>query len=329
MKSVKQGKVDRATPYKPVQRRRDNRFISQLQLHKTVLVASLVRLLSAPFTSAMAIMVMAIAIALAGSFYVLVGNAQQLVNSLQAGKQISLFLHEHTTDQQANRLVQELRAHEAIAKVNLITKQQALAEFKQYSGFGAALDALETNPLPAVLQVYPEESLTEAFQLAQLLSQLQTLQAVDFAQMDMEWVTRLQSIMQIVSRAVLVLSCLLALAVVFITGNTIRSELQTRRDEVVVTKLVGGTNGFICLPFIYAGFWYGFISAVLAWCIIFLLLFMIHAPIEQLTLLYQSQFQLHFLSIGESMVLVFASSVFGIIGSYAVASHQLRLLKPE
>ena len=329
MKLAKKNKVATTSENKVVRRRRDSRISSSLQLHKTSLLASLIRLIRAPFTSAMAVTVMAIAIALAGSFYVLVNNAQQLVNSLQTGKQISLFLHEQISDQQASKLAQELGANEAIEKVTLISKQQALAEFQQYSGFGAALDALEGNPLPAVLQVYPKETITEAYQLTQLLAQMQSQPAVDFAQMDMDWVARLQSIMQIASRIVVLLSSLLALAVVFITGNTIRSELQARHDEVVVTKLVGGTNTFICLPFLYAGFWYGFIAGVLAWCIISLLLIMIKTPIEQLSLLYQSQFQLHFLSVSESSLLVLTSSLLGVIGAFAVASHQLRLLKPE
>ncbi|NOQ13371.1 MAG: FtsX-like permease family protein [Methyloprofundus sp.] len=329
MKSVKQSKYVHVKQHKSARRGHDSRVFSCLKRHKAILVASLLRLLNAPFTSAMAVTVMAIAIALAGSFYVLVSNAQQLLSSLQTGNQISLFLHEQVSDQQAGKLAQQLRANQAVEKVTLISKQQALAEFKQYSGFGAALAALEGNPLPAVLQVYPKETVKEAYQLRQLVAQMQNQQAVDFAQMDMGWVTRLQSIMQIANRVVMLLSALLALAVVFITGNTIRSELQARHDEIVVTKLVGGTNAFICLPFLYTGFWYGVISGVLAWGIIFLMLIMIDAPLEQLSLLYQNQFQLHFLSISESTLLLLASAVLGIIGAFAVANHQLRTLKPE
>ena len=94
MKLAKQNKAENTSENKAARRRRDSRISSSLQLHKTSLIASLIRLIRAPFTSAMAVTVMAIAIALAGSFYVLVNNAQQLVNSLQTGKQISLFLHE-------------------------------------------------------------------------------------------------------------------------------------------------------------------------------------------------------------------------------------------
>ena len=329
MKPVRAVKKVKARSRKTTKRGSESRVRTSMQLQRKSLFSSLVRLLQSPFTSAMAITVMAIAIALAGSFYILVNNAQQLVDSLQTGKQISLFLHEKISDQQAEILAQRLQANEFIEKVNVISKRQALAEFQQYSGFGAALNALESNPLPAVIQVYPKESLTEAFQLRDLLEQMQHEQAVDFAQMDMQWLARLQAMMKMANRVVFILAALLALAVLFIIGNTIRSELQTRRDEVIVTKLVGGTNAFICLPFLYTGFWYGFISGILAWFVISLILLMINAPVEELSLLYQSRFTLQFMSISESLLLLVASSTLGILGAYTVASHQLSLLKPE
>ncbi len=332
MKAVRNTRVPNPRTSKEAQiikRGPESQVLTSLQLNRESLISSLVRLLQCPFSSAMAIIVMAISIALAGSFYVLVNNAQQLLDSMQVGKQISLFLHEKTSDQQAAKLARKLQGNKSIEKVNVISRQQALAEFQQYSGFGAALDALESNPLPIVIQVNPKESLTEAAQLKDLLGQMQHEQAVDFAQMDMQWLARLQAMMKMANRVVIILAALLAIGVLFIIGNTIRSELQTRREEVIVTKLVGGTNMFICLPFLYTGFWYGFISGMLAWVVISLILFMINAPIEQLSLLYQSQFTLQFMSFSESILLLLASSTLGILGAYAVASHQLRLLKPE
>jgi len=332
MKSVRKKHIEPPRQVKHVgqQKRKPTGWLSiNLLLHKEALSASLRRLLLTPFTSAMAIIVMAIALSLAGSFYVLVNNAQQLVDNLQTGKQFSLFLHEHISDKQAANLAQRLQAYAGVANVVLISKQQALAEFQQYSGFGAALNALESNPLPAVIQVFPTQEVREAYQLTQLLEQTKNAQEVDFAQIDMDWVARLQSIMQIANQVVMLLSGLLAVAVVFITGNTIRLELQTRRDEVVVEKLVGATNAFICLPFLYSGFWFGFIAGCFAWCIITLMLFMLSSPVAHLSMLYQSQFQLHFMNFPESVSLIVSASTLGILGALAIVSHQLRLLKPE
>ncbi|MBE0468910.1 MAG: ABC transporter permease [Methyloprofundus sp.] len=332
MKSARKKSIEPPRQVKPegYQRRKPSGWLSiNLLLHREALGASLRRLLLAPFTSAMAIIVMAIALSLAGSFYVLVNNAQQLVDNLHTGKQFSLFLHERISDKQAANLAQRLQAYPGVANVVLISKQQALAEFQQYSGFGAALNALESNPLPAVIQVFPIQEITETYQLTQLLEQAKNEQEVDFAQIDMDWVARLQSIMRIANQVVMLLSSLLAVAVIFITGNTIRLELQTRRDEVVVEKLVGATNAFICLPFLYSGFWFGFIAGCFAWCIIAMMLFMVSSPIAHLSLLYQSQFQLHFMNLLESVGLIFGASALGVLGASAIVSHQLRLLKPE
>lgn len=329
MRQVRKAPQARARVAKTTKRGAESRALTLLQLQQQALISSLSRLLRAPFTSAMAITVMAIAIALAGSFYVLVNNAQQLVDSLQTGKQISLFLQGKVGDDQARVLAAKIQANEGVAKVSVISRQQALAEFREYSGFGAALNALEKNPLPVVIQVTPQDTLTEAYQLQHLLEVLQYEPEVDFAQLDMQWLARLQAIMQMANSVVLILTVLLAIAVLFIIGNTIRAELQTRHDEVVITKLVGGTNAFICLPFLYTGFWYGFISGVVAWCVISLILLMINTPLAQLALLYQSQFQLQFMSFTETILLLTASSALGVIGAFSVASHQLRLLKPE
>ncbi len=318
-----------AIRHKQTKRSAEGFVLIAIKMHWHALHSSLLRLWQTPFNSAMAIAIMAIAIALAGSFYILVSNAQQIVDSLQTGKQVSLFLHERVTEQQAQRLVQRLQKNEQIDTVTLITKQQALAEFQQYSGFGAALNALETNPLPNVIQVLPDNSVTEALQLTQLLAQLQHEREVDFTQMDMDWVARLQAIMQISSSVLVLLSVLLALAVVFITGNTIRLELQARREEVIVQKLVGATNRFISLPFLYSGFWFGLLAGLLAWSIIALMLLLISTPVEQLSVLYQSHFQLRFLSFTESMLLFFGAAGLGVVGAQAVAYHQLRQLKPE
>src|SRR5690606_9847947 len=74
---------------------------------------------------------------------------------------------------------------------------------------------------------------------------------------DMAWVKRLQQLMRLGQRAVLALAGLLALGVLLAIGNTIRLAIENRRDEILVVKLVGGTDAFVRRPFLYTGFWYG------------------------------------------------------------------------
>jgi cell division transport system permease protein len=147
--------------------------------------------------------------------------------------------------------------------------------------------------------------------------------------MDMQWVKRLQSIMELARRGVTLLSLLLGIGVLFITANTIRLELHNRRDEVVIAKLVGATNGFICRPFLYSGFWIGFFSGVMAWFIVTIIMLFLKQSVENLSRLYDDSFHLLFLGFAETLSLLFISSVLGILGSWIVLHFQLRQLKPE
>jgi cell division transport system permease protein len=152
---------------------------------------------------------------------------------------------------------------------------------------------------------------------------------VDFAQMDMQWVKRLQSFMEVARRGGILLSSLLGVAVLFIAGNTIRLELHNRREEVVITKLVGATNAFIQRPFLYGGFWLGFLSGVAAWFIVTVMMLILRQPVEKLSGLYDGSFQLLFLSYTETLALLAMSSLLSIVGAWTVLCYQLQQLKPE
>lgn len=277
----------------------------------------------------MTIVVLAIAISLASGFYILVANLQQLAGNLEASNQISLFLKDDISEARANKFAGVIRQNPDIQDVKLITKEQALAEFQSYSGFGEAVKALEKNPLPIVIQVLPKNSFENEQALEVLLDDFKRSAEVDFAQMDMQWVKRLQSIMEVARRGVILLSLLLGAGVLFITANTIRLELHNRRDEVVIAKLVGATNGFIHRPFLYSGFWIGFFSGVAAWFIVTIIMLILKQPIEKLSGLYDDAFHVLFFGFTETLALLFISSVLGVVGSWIVLHFQLRQLKPE
>jgi cell division transport system permease protein len=152
---------------------------------------------------------------------------------------------------------------------------------------------------------------------------------VDSTQVDRVWIQRLQSIMIIMQRGVTVLSLLLGLAVLLITGNSIRLELQNRRDEVLVAKLIGATHVFIQRPFLYTGFWLGFMSGAVAWLLVAFMVLLLQQPIERLSVLYNSSFTVHHLGITESSIMLAITSLLGIIGAWGVLHYQLRQIKPE
>lgn len=297
--------------------------------HAHGLFSSLGRLSRTPFTSTMTILVLAIAISLASSFYIVVANIQQLTGNLESSNQMSLFLHDNITDAAGQKLAEQIQQNGSVMEVKFISKKQALEEFKANSGFSDALNALERNPLPSVIQVVPKNALESNEDIEKLMSDFKQFPQVDFVQVDMQWVARLQTIMLIASRGVMLVSLLLGFAVTFITGNTIRLELQNRQDEVFISKLVGATHAFIQRPFLYTGFWLGFISGFLGWLIMTIMLLILETPVEKLSTLYNSSFDLLFLSFSEFILLLMISSMLAVLGSWAVLHYQLRQLKPQ
>ncbi|TAK59751.1 permease-like cell division protein FtsX [Methylobacter sp.] len=306
-----------------------DKFHAYRNHHAQALFSSLGRLVASRFSSAMTIIVLAIAISLASGFYILVANLQQLAGNLEASNQISLFIKDEISEARVNKFANSIRQNSDIQEVKLITKEQALEEFQSYSGFGEAIKALDKNPLPVVIQVLPKNSLENEQALEALLDDFKRSAEVDFAQMDMQWVKRLQSIMEVARRGVTLLSLLLGAGVLFITANTIRLELYNRRDEVVIAKLVGATNGFIHRPFLYSGFWIGFFSGVTAWFIVTTIMLILKQPIETLSRLYDNAFHMLFLGFAETLALLFISSLLGVVGSWIVLHFQLQQLKPE
>jgi len=339
MKRANKNRIRKDPPVRPV--RQDLRqtktaggnFVDKLNayrdLHAHALFSSLGRLVASPFTSIMTIAVLAIAISLASGFHILVVNLQQLTGNLETSNQISLFLRDDVSDAHANKLADSIRQNASVQDVKLITRAQALAEFQTFSGFGAAINVLEKNPLPIVLQVLPKNSLEDKEGLETLLKNFQQSPEVDIAQMDLQWVERLQSIMAVARLFATLLNVMLGGAVLFIIGNTIRLELHNRRNEVVIAKLVGATNSFIRRPFLYTGFWIGFISGVSAWFIVTALMLILRQPVEKLSGLYEGGFHLLFLSFTDTLALIGVSSALGVLGAWAVLICQLQYTKPE
>ncbi|MCK5888619.1 MAG: permease-like cell division protein FtsX [Methylococcales bacterium] len=298
-------------------------------IHAQALFSSLGRLVSKPISSLMTILAIATAITLAASFYLFVTNMQQVVGGLESTNQISLYLRDDVTPQEGRKLADDIQKTHDIEKIAFISKEQAMDEFKVYSGFGSALNTLDSNPLPMVVQVLPKGSLDNLRGVEDLMMKLAKYPQVEALKMDMEWVNRLHAIVQVVHRGVFILAVLLAAVILFITGNTIRLELQHRSDEVHVSKLVGATNAFIQRPFLYTGFWLGFIAALFAWIFTVILVVILQEPIGSLSTLYGTTFEISYLSFKDTFKMLGISSLLCIIAAWSVLGYQLSQIKPK
>ncbi|MDH5370223.1 MAG: permease-like cell division protein FtsX [Gammaproteobacteria bacterium] len=297
--------------------------------HIQVFFYSLGQLSRSPISTLMTCMVIGIALALPTGLHTLLKNAQQLSGGWESTAQISVFLKKEITVTQAQLLKSDIQQWPDIISVDYISREQALKEFQALSGFGDALKALNMNPLPSVLIVKPKLSKNNEQATQILLNRLRTLKQTDKAQLDMQWVRRLYAIMNIVERGVQILGFLLALAVLLVVGNTIRLAIQNRRKEIVVMKLIGGTDAFIRRPFLYTGFWYGLFGGFIAWMLVSFTMLSISSPIEKLTTLYQNQFELNNMSFLTTLILLGISILLGLLGSWFTVGRHLREIEPQ
>ena len=304
-------------------------FRSYFLRHIQVFFYSLGQLSRVPVSTLMTCMVIGIALALPMGLHTLLKNAQQLSGGWESTAQISVFLKKKISAAQAKKIQSDIQNWPDVISVHYISRERALKEFQALSGFGDALKALNTNPLPSVLIVKPKLSKTNEQATQKLLTKLRKLRQTDKAQLDMQWVRRLYAIMNIVERGVLILGFLLALAVLLVVGNTIRLAIQNRRKEIVVMKLIGGTDAFIRRPFLYTGFWYGLFGGIIAWILVSFTMLSISTPIEKLTTLYQNQFELNSMSFLTTLSLLGISIILGLVGSWFAVGRHLRDIEPQ
>lgn len=297
--------------------------------HARALLASLGQLLRTPVTTLMTAAVIGIALALPASFYALLKSVESVTAGWQGEMaQISLFLKPSLKEPQAHALAERVRALPEVAHVRYISPQQALAEFEQSSGLRDALAYLNANPLPAVLVVQPGEQHGDPAAARALLERLQALTEVDSAQLDLAWLERLHAIVGLATRGVWLLAGVLGLAVLLVIGNTIRLGILNRRDEIVIIKLLGATDGFIRRPFVYGGMWYGLFGALIAIVVVDTLLLSLGGPVRQLAALYHSSFELALLSGRAALTVLVASMLLGWLGAWLAVGRHLRAIEP-
>ncbi len=297
--------------------------------HLQVALASLGRLCRTPLATLMTSTVIGIALALPTGMHVALSNIQQLAGGWDGAATLSLFLKQEVGEEAASQLANRLRRHPQLARVQLIDPDQALQEFQQLSGFEGALQALKSNPLPTVLVIEPQPQQSTPEAAEALMTEFNQLAEVAFTQLDLQWVRRFHAITEIARRGVLVVGLLLGVAVLLIIGNTIRLEIQNRRSEIEITKLIGGTDAFIRRPFLYNGLWYGLSGGMLAWLLVTLSLWMLSAPVEHLAGLYHSEFDLSAIDGQTLATLLLGSTLLGLLGSWIAVGRHLSEIEPE
>jgi cell division transport system permease protein len=293
-----------------------------LRQHRQALGAALRRFSrSAGLPSAL---VIGVALSLPAGGYALLESLKALSSRLTLDPQISVFLRPESKRAEADALGKALKTDGRIAHVRFVPREEALRELNTVQGMSEVTTALGRNPLPDAFVVNAKAHSVDA-----LASDLRKLPGVDHVQADAEWARRLAALAGIGRFALWLLAALLGIGLVAVTFNTIRLQILTQREEIVVSKLIGATDAFIRRPFYYLGLLQGLAGGAVALAIVAAGLAILNAEVRPLAESYGSGFRLGFVSLGDAVTILAFAALIGWLGAYLSVTRQLRQLEPR
>lgn len=300
--------------------RRGQRLLAWIGHHRLSAADSLQRVLARPLASLLTWLVLGIALALPVSLGLSLDNLRALAGDVDATAQLSLFLAPAVTETDAVALAAELRLSPEIDAVHFLSRGDALEEFRDRSGFGDLLDGLEANPLPHLLLVVPGRDAGPDALAARLVERGAVAEVI----VDLAWLERLQHLVALGQRAVLVLALVLCAGVLLVLGNTLRLAIEARREEIQVTRLVGASDAFVRRPFLYTGLWYGIGGGALAALVVFCLFAALRGPVARLGVAYGADWRLSGLGLVDAFALMLCGGALGLLAAGLAVGRHLR-----
>jgi cell division transport system permease protein len=290
--------------------------------HVYSLVASVGRLARRPWATGLTVGVMAVALALPLGLGVMLANVARFAGDVQDARTIGVYLKPGIAPERAQALAEALRGRADIADVEWRSPDDGLRELRERGGFDEALDALDANPLPDLLLVTPRGD------DAALAASLERLPEADLVQHDAIWRERLRDWLRLGTRLAAVLAALLGFGALLVVGNTVRLDIQSRREEIEVLQLLGATDGFVRRPFLYLGACYGALAGLLALALLTAADFALRMPVTQLAHSYGSEFTLQGFAPAHAAAAVLGAALLGWLGAGLVTGHYLRQTRP-
>jgi cell division transport system permease protein len=308
--------------------RRRARAWGRRQLYS--LFSSLGSLLGHKMGTVLTVLVLAIAMLLPIGLYITVKNLRSVDLQAEEWGSITVFLKSGVGEQQALALTAMINARPD-ASASAVSPQQGMEEFRSASGFGQALDVLDSNPLPWVLLVHPRAQTDD--QLAAvaegLAGWLSSQESVDAVQLDYKWLQRLAGLLRLGNALVTILGMMFSLAVVVVIANTIRMDVANQADEIEVLSLVGAGNSFIRQPFLYSGFWYGLMGSMLALLMLQGCITYLQAPLASLVDAYGNEFKILQLQAPQLVLVLLGGGLLGLLGAWVAVERYLRILRRD
>lgn len=266
-----------------------------------------------------------IALALPAGLWLLRENLTDLTERWEGRPGLSVYFALDAQAASVNALAERLAQHRAIADVDVVSAEQALADFQSFGGVAEALEIVGENPLPASIRALlnPDAELADLESAARLAEQSEQVAEVV---VEKTWLARVRDISTLVTRLGMGLALLFGLGAVLVTATSVRLAIESRLEEVRVLKLVGATETQIKRPFLYFGAFYGAGGAIVAAMLISLTLVLIEPPLTTLLASYDRPLNIAGFDPIFVVVLLGIGVTLGICGALLAAGARLRRL---
>lgn len=226
-----------------------------------------------------AVFVMTVALFVIGSTMLLSVFLQSSLTEVKDKVDINIYFNHDAAEPAILSMKRSLETIPEVAKVDYISRDRAIANFKDRHGndylMTQALDELVDNPLGAILNIKAKDpSQYEA--IAKHIADEQDganageniISNVNYGKNKIV-IDKLTAIIAGVERVSAALLLVLVGIAIVITFNTIRLAIYVSRDEIAIMRLVGASNTFVRGPFIVEGIMYGIVAAGIATALLY------------------------------------------------------------
>ena len=196
-----------------------------------------------------------------GVFLILGENINHFVDNLKADQGFSVFIKVDATQEEIDKVGEEIRAIDGVNTVDFVSKDDALNIMRErLKDTKGVLDGFDKELLKTSYTV----TVTDLSKSKDIQNQINGIENVAKIESSDETVSALINIangIRIVTGVILILLIIIS---VFIISNTIKLTVHARRKEISIMKYVGATNSFIRWPFVVEGMIIGIIASLIS-----------------------------------------------------------------
>ena len=222
-------------------------------------------------------------------------------------------------------LSQAISDFSEVTSVTFVSKEDALAQLKaDMVSRSAFIDNLQSNPLPHSLVIRMKRSQREWSEIEAFAGKIREMKDVESVEYGQKWLGRFLNVFNLFRITGYAMIGLFFMIALFITANTVRLALYSRRQEVEIMRLVGATDRFIITPFYIEGLMQGVLGGILGLGLLLVAYIAISSGIDRNPTLAMF-FDIHFLSVGYSCLIVLCSAFLGWLGCYLSLKQFLKI----